>query len=320
MINREPIASPAAWRGLELFQSELWGTKVPPDAISRTGDLSDEFRQLLSKVQDRLETGPGAVLIKGFPLEEFEQDSVPSIFLQVCQAIGTPVSQTPDGDRVFSVRNEGYLDSDPRARGPNTRKKLTFHTDRCDVIAFLCLQPAKEGGENQVVSSVSVYNEILRRRPDLLEVLMQPFYYQRHNVDQANKKPFIQQPIFSVFEGFFAANFLRVLIERAYKMPELPDMTPLQKEALDLVEEIAGQPELNCTFTQSRGDILLLNNWVTFHRRNEFVDHQELNKRRHLLRAWLSVPNSRPLDPVFAGNYGATEAGAIRGGMPEKEK
>ena len=27
------------------------------------------------------------------------------------------------------------------------------------------------------------------------------------------------------------------------------------------------------------------------------------------------MPNSRPLDPLFADNYGAVEAGAIRGGM-----
>ena len=39
-----------------------------------------------------------------------------------------------------------------RSRGPNTRKRLSFHTDRTDVIAFLCLRQAKAGGENDVVS------------------------------------------------------------------------------------------------------------------------------------------------------------------------
>ena len=62
-------------------------------------------------------------------------------------------------------------------------------------------------------------------------------------------------------------------------------------------------------------DIVLLNNWVTLHRRHEFEDHDDPQLRRHLLRVWLAMPNSRPLDPLFRDNYGATEAGAIRGGM-----
>jgi len=33
------------------------------------------------------------------------------------------------------------------------------------------------------------------------------------------------------------------------------------------------------------------------------------------LRVWLAVPNSRALDEMFRANYGAVEAGAIRGGM-----
>ena len=61
--------------------------------------------------------------------------------------------------------------------------------------------------------------------------------------------------------------------------------------------------------------MLFFNNFVTLHRRSEFTDSPDPELRRHLLRIWLSVPNSRPLDPLFAGNYGATAAGAVRGGM-----
>ena len=43
----------------------------------------------------------------------------------------------------------------------------------------------------------------------------------------------------------------------------------------------------------------------------EFADHELPELRRHLLRIWLSVPNSRPLDPRFQDNYGATAAGAF---------
>jgi hypothetical protein len=72
---------------------------------------------------------------------------------------------------------------------------------------------------------------------------------------------------------------------------------------------------MHASFMQQPGDLLFLNNWVTLHRRSEFEDYAEAEKRRHILRIWLSVPNSRPLDPLFLDNYGAIGAGEVRGGM-----
>jgi len=108
---------------------------------------------------------------------------------------------------------------------------------------------------------------------------------------------------------------LRVLIDRALDTAEIPDLTALQIEALDYVAELADSPEMHVSFMQQPGDIVFLNNWVTLHRRSEFEDYAEEEKKRHILRIWLSVPNSRPLDPLFKDNYGAVEAGELRGGM-----
>ncbi len=183
------------------------------------------------------------------------------------------------------------------------------------MIAFFCVRNALEGGDNQIVSSMNLYNAIADQRPDLLKALTQSYLYQRHNVDLNHPEPYIQQPIFSIHEGHFAANMLRVLIERAYAADDTPAMTEVQREALDFVEKLAESPSRHVTFRQSRGDLVFLNNFVTFHRRTAFTDHHDPSLRRHLLRVWISMPNSRPLDPRFAGNYGATAAGAIRGGI-----
>ncbi len=183
------------------------------------------------------------------------------------------------------------------------------------MVGFLCLQQAKEGGENEIASSMAVYNEIRARRPDLLEVLMQPFYYLRHTVDTANDRPWCRQPVFSFREGWFACCLLRVLIERAHREPDLPDLTDEQLEALDLVESVAASEERCVRFRQEPGDLIWLNNWLILHKRQAFIDWTEPERRRHILRLWLSMPNSRPIDPLFADNYGAVEAGAIRGGM-----
>jgi len=308
-MDFEPIADhPALWTGAELARHPDWDRTLPEPG-------SPACDALMKRLQHDLEHGPGACILRGFPVDEHDLESAQATLLAMCEQVGTPLSQSADGHLVFSVRDAGLKTDDPRARGPNTRKKLSFHADRCDVIAFLCLQPAAEGGENDVVSSMLLYNELARSRPDLLKLLMEPFYYARHTVDLGNENPWCRQPVFSFTDGHFACNVLRVLIDRAAAMDVLPDLTAEQIEALDLVQTLAEDPERHLRFRLGRGDILFLNNWVTLHRRTAFVDAEPEELRRHILRVWLSVPNSRPLDPLFEDNYGAVGAGEVRGGM-----
>ncbi len=329
----ETISHPAAWVGGELTRRGDWlvpltgadlaelraaliATRDRPMESIEAGDFPlPGLGPKLAKIQRDLEEGSGASMLRGFPVRDYSEEEARRIFWGLGRHLGTPVSQSAEGERLFAVRDAGFAESDPRTRGPNSKKKLSFHTDRCDVIGFLCWRQALSGGENEVVSSISVYNEILRRRPDLLKVLCKSFVYQRHTVDGGNERAFCWQPIFAFHEGHFSCAFLRVLIDRADADPRLPDLRPEQREALDYLEEVAGDPSLHVRFRQEPGDILFLNNWVTLHRRTAFEDHAEAAEKRCLFRLWLSVPNSRPLDPRFAENYGATEAGAIRGGM-----
>ncbi|MDF1812622.1 MAG: TauD/TfdA family dioxygenase [Verrucomicrobiales bacterium] len=283
---------------------------------TRIDDFVANFDKIsVAEIQDRLENGSGALLLRGFNLEGLKKNSAREAFLEWCQTIGTPVSQSTSGDLVFNVEDAGLAENDPGNRGPNTRKKLSFHTDRCDVIAFLCWKQALSGGENEIVSSMHLYNEIEKERPDLLEILQSTFVYKRHTVDGGNEKAYCEQPVFSFCDEHFACSFLRVLIARADADPALPNLSAQQREALDYLEEVAGRSENAIRFLQKPGDILLLNNWVTLHRRSAFTDHLETEEKRCLFRIWLSMPNSRPLVPDFLDNYGAVGAGEIRGGM-----
>ena len=329
----DSIHHPCAWHGTQLFDRPdwLWTLERPEiDELIQTlpqleahscenigaESLADtKLAGKLAAVQDSLENGSGACLIKGLPMADLTVEQTRRLFWAMAQRIGTPVSQSASGERIFDVRDEGHPPGDQRIRGPNTRKRLSFHTDRCDVIAFLCVRQAKSGGENDIISSAALFNRILETEPETARRLMEPYFYQRHNVDQGNDRPYCSQPIFSVYQGHFASNYLRLLIDRAYASGHIPPMTDQQRSALEKLEECAEDPSLRATFRQEPGDIVLLNNFVTFHRRSEFVDHEQPERKRHLLRIWLSVPNSRPLHPDFSANYGATQAGAIRGGM-----
>ena len=309
-LSREDVA--------ELEEAARSTVNTPLLEIKKGDYVLPKLSEKLAGIQRNLEDSIGATLLSGFPTERFDEETAKRIFWGISQHLGTPVSQSASGERIFSVRNEGYGDGDNRQRGPNTNRKLSFHSDRSDVIGFLCWKQAKSGGENQLVSSLALHNAIWERRPDLLEQLYLPYYYKRHNVDSGNDLPWCRQPIFSVTEGKFACNILRVLIDRAYALPELPEMKEIQREALDFVEETASDPDLHYSFRQKPGDMLFLNNFTVLHRRSAFEDYEEPERRRHIFRIWLSVPNSRPLDPLFRENYGAVEAGALRGGMKAK--
>ncbi len=337
-----PLSGHAVWTAAELPDRAGWTHRLDPveraellglvDLLDGRGDRPrvrgkdleetdaadlplPTLSRRLATVREQLEHGAGAVRMHGFPIEELDEQEARLLCWAMAVHLGTPVSQSARGERIFSVRDAGFGDADPRARGPNTRKPLTFHTDRADVVGFLCLQQAREGGENEIASSMAVYNEILSRRPDLLAVLRESFYYLRHTVDTGNAMPWCRQPVFSFRENRFACCLLRVLIERAHAHPDLPDLTARQVEALDLVESIAASDGYRVRFRQERGDLIWLNNWVVLHKRLAFADHDEPGRKRHILRLWLSMPNSRPLDPRFLENWGAVEAGAVRGGM-----
>ena len=317
-----------AWRGDELFERSGWRRELSAAEsgaiaafVEKTaGKPAEEIRPdeaalpRLAGLSEELENGAGAVLLRRLPVESWDQAAIERAFWGLALQLGTPVSQSAEGKRLFDVRDAGYAPSDPRFRGPMSNKKLSFHTDRCDVI-FCSIRKAMRGGETYVVSSAALYDELCRRDPETAEILRGPFPYLRHTVDRGNARPYVELPVFSETDGYFGAHFLRVLIDRADRSGEAPSLTARQRAALDALEELAEDPALHVSFSLEPGEMLFLNNWTTFHRRSEFVDAEAPERKRHLLRIWLSTPNSRPIDPRFVDHFGAVEAGALRGGM-----
>lgn len=332
---REKIGSPAHWKGRELLDRPDWERELSRadveeirSALRRADDAGVPLDRLdpgtfplpnlaprLGRIRDDLETGSGATLLRGWPAGEHSVEENERVHVGLCRHLGTPVSQSAKGETVFHVTNRGYAPTDPRDRGPSSSRQLRFHSDRCDVLAFLCVRPALRGGESFLVSTPAVHDEILDRRPDLLEELYGEWFSKTHNVDRANPRPWIRQPIFARVDGRFVGYLLRVLIDRAYELPDLPDMTDGQREALDLVDAICADERFHLRFRQEAGDILFANTFTTLHSRSEFEDDPDPERRRLILRVWLAMPNSRRLPDALAGTFGATEAGAIRGGI-----
>ena len=113
--------------------------------------VRDKFKSIASSLEEK----QGYVRMK-FQFKSEDLTTIRSGFFDLAKKVGTPLSQSTQGEKILSIKNAGLSTDDPKVRGPNTNQKLSFHSDRCDVIAFLCLQPARSGGENQIVQSEEV--------------------------------------------------------------------------------------------------------------------------------------------------------------------
>lgn len=70
----------------------------------------------------------------------------------------------------------------------------------CPPAALLCLSNAKEGGLSGWSSSVSVHNEIVRRRPDLARLLAGPWFMDRKGEVPEGKKGYFELPVFNYYK------------------------------------------------------------------------------------------------------------------------
>ena len=273
------------------------------------------FSRVLADMRVELEEGMGLKLFRGFPTARFSKDELRIIFWGLGLHIGTAVSQSKRNDYLGDVRDLGTGLDGPKFRGYTSNGELTYHVDAADVTGLFCLHPAKEGGLSRIVSSVAIHNEIQRTRPDLLEILYQPFPWSMQGNELPGTLGFYTQPIFGLQEGFFACRYTRTHIRSAELNPEIQDLTATQSEALNLIDEISARSDFHLTMMFEPGDMQFLSNHLTLHTRTAFEDFSNEEQKRHLLRLWLSLPNGRPLSDGFKPFYREVTAGAVRGGF-----
>jgi alpha-ketoglutarate-dependent taurine dioxygenase len=70
---------------------------------------------------------------------------------------------------------------------------------------------------------------------------------------------------------------------------DVPAFTELERDLLDVYEEIAASPELYLDMQLAPGDIQWLSNHSILHARTAYEDHEEPERKRYLLRLWLSI-------------------------------
>ena len=330
-----------SWLGSDLQdRQDLWKTYLSLELIDDLEQAANNFLSLgidvseispenfplrvfnkhLSELSIKLLDGIGFEVITGLPVYRYSAEMIAIIFCGIGAYLGDARSQNSDGHLLGHVRDIGANPNDQNTRIYQTSQRQTFHTDSADVVGLLCVNEAKEGGDSLLVSAVTIFNQIVELRPDLVEYLFDPIATDRRGEVPTGELPFLTIPPLSLENNLLTVFYQRQYIDSAQRFSGVLKLSKKHIEALDLFDSLANNTSLHLSMRLRPGDMQFVYNHAFLHDRTGFVDWTDSSKKRHLLRLWLSMPNDRDLPECFKQRYGSIEVGNRGGIITQKTK
>lgn len=307
-IPAHPIDSPAAWRGDGLGSEGAWLYRLSAEEIAELKAAVAHARLMgvswadvtredfpLTTMQDviagwahEIDKGFGFIQIKGFPASDFTEEENSILYWGIGLHLGRAIPQNTDGELLGHIRDTGADPEDKSVRLYKTRAKQDFHCDGADIIGLMCLHPSLSGGESTLASSVTVFNEVMRARADLVPRFFDTYCFDRHEQQGPGEKCWWEMPISQHSDGHLTSWFAEWYIREAQRFEEVPRLTKDQDELVSLIPAIASDPAIHIKINFEVGDMQFLKNSVILHCREAYEDYPEPERRRHLLRLWLN--------------------------------
>ena len=323
MTTLQPHHGEVAWLGPAIAKNKDWTHTLTAGEIHELESIADAvdgqdiatlgandfslpaLDPVLSHIRRDIVDGRGFALLRGLPVADWSLERTAAAYWAIGTRIGVPVAQNKVGSILGHVTDMGGDANHPNQRGHQSADSLPFHNDiGAEIVTLLCLRGAKSGGESGIVSAAALWNELLATRPELANALTHPFYFDRRNEEVAGQNPWYELPIFMPVDGRVVVSYVPRFIRSAQRFEQLPRLTKIQHEAIDLVQTLADGSRFKLEMDFQPGDIQLVNNLVLLHSRTEYEDWPEPEHRRHLLRLWLSIPDGWPMPDAFHARYG----------------
>ncbi len=287
-----PVRNAAAWTADDLGDPSCWIEPLDhatvaafEAALDRDAPNLPGLEPTLARWRRELTHGRGFLVLRGVPVGRWDLETQKRFMALLGAQFGRLGLQNPQGDLIGEVRNTGAATRDPYARLYATDGEFRFHCDASDLVGLLCVRPAALGGESRVASSVAVYNEVLRRRPDLAARLFEPLDFDLRNEQQPGAPPVAQVTPCAyaggVLKTLYLSDYFRTVVRHGAAIP------PAHLELLDLYDEVAGSPGFGLSFYLQPGDVQILYNHTTLHARTAFEDAP--GRERLLLRFLVSM-------------------------------
>ena len=318
----QPATGPAVWTGRELRQTDDWKIRLTPEDVAELESASAAVARKNIPVQtitagdfplpglglrletlaEELENGRGFGVIRGIPVDDTAEDACKIVSWGICSYLGAGIPQSRQGDwinhvidltDVKSTTNPDLLHVIERAelRTNHVGGDLTWHTDTTDIIALFCLNKAKAGGATRLASSAAVHNLILAETPEYLSALYDGYYYMSRADDNQNDTPRVSServPVFRRKGDSVTCYYIPQVVQRAIDRANVA-YSPVENEAREQIQKAANTPGVPLEITLEPGDLLVVNNRIVLHGRQDYEDFPELERRRHLLRLWMAV-------------------------------
>jgi hypothetical protein len=302
------VKSAADWRGGQIADDPGWrlplsdayrnevlsALLVAQDADVALHDVSPEVFPLptlgveLKRLAGEVAHGRGFAIVRGVPVDGLTDEQRVLVAVGICAHIGDLVPQGTERAPVVHVRDRGAGSASSTTRSYQHSGRLGFHADPTDVVALLCLQPARSGGLSAIVSSVAVHNALVAAHPDLARLLYEPWWFDRRTGDGPGS--FYQQPVYAIgADGRLSVRYGPDYMRSAQRGAHVPPLTPEREEAMETLDRLNHDPRFLLTMELRPGDLQLLNNHVILHSRTAYEDYPEPERRRHLIRLWLDM-------------------------------
>ena len=200
-----------------------------------------------------------------------------------------------------------------------------FHADsysrneHAEVVAVAAIDNLEEFSSKwNIPDAYEDYNEMLRRAPELIGELFQPFHVDRRGEVPEGAEPWYEVPVFNWHAGLLSSYYVRRYIVSVRRFAGVPPLSARQLAAFDALDAICDDPAVHLSMDFQPGDMQFLHNHQILHDRSGFEDWPPPERRRHLLRLWLCPPQGRELPPAYAARWGSIEPGR-RGGILVKD-
>lgn len=273
---------------LDVLAQQYPITEIKQRVLQNKQTLIDDFS---ASIVHQLCHQSGYMCVSNFPVNHSDEDIGLLLFILSCY-MGDPTYNNRDKKFIWPVISqqiESTKTLEGNIRYGNTGEALPFHTDTGTFAGLLCINSASTGGENTLISTVAIHNQILDADPLLLSILYEDFYIDRRGEEMIGEHPYASLPVFGMSKQDQLKTFWSHYYNYdAYTKYPIPPLSPKQEAAYALLQHHIQQvyDEKNVTIKADPGDLLLMNNNLIMHNRKPFASLH--THQRKLFRIWIN--------------------------------
>jgi len=268
---------------------------VPAEQAAATVRGDDATNGLRARIHElvgsHVDGDPGFFVLSG--MADLDAEEAGAFTVSVSEMVGRLLPQDAKGTLLREVVDRGVkLGEGKTGRYSDSRQGGNLHTDGPhalppvpDSFGLYCVHQAEVGGELCLIH----VDDLIERLPaSAVEILSSDFHFDRR--EDGVEDPTVVRPILSRTPEGARICYLREYVELGHGHDHVPSLTPEQRDALDRLDALLDDPELQTRGRLEPGEMAVINNRSLLHGRTAFEDDASSGDKRLMLRTWIQRP------------------------------